>query len=77
MQIKNSIKLIIIIIIIIINISKYYTGKERPYILTYLVYLLISVLVKNMPQSSSRENKKKLIRLYKIKQWYITKAKIP
>ena len=50
------------------NISKYYKDKERSYIITYLVYLLIYIFVKDMSQSNARGNKKKLITLYKIKQ---------
>ena len=58
-------------------ISKHYKGKNRPYTITYLVYLLIYIFVKGMSQLNSRKKKKKLIRVYKIKQWYITKTKIP
>ena len=50
---------------------------ERSYIITYLVYLLIYIFVKDMSQSNSRKNKKELIRVYKIKQRYITKTKFP
>ena len=63
--------------IIIKSNSKYCKGKERPYIISYLVYLLIYIFVKFMAQSNSRGNKKKLIRVYNIKQWYITKTKTP
>ena len=60
----------------IVKNSKYNKSKERYYI-TYLVYLLIYIFIKDMPQSNSRGKKKKLAGLYKIKQWYITKTKIP
>ena len=49
-------------------ISKHYKVKNRPYIITYLVYLLIYIFVKGMSQLNSRKKKKKLIRVYKIKQ---------
>ena len=49
-------------------ISKYYKGKERSHISTYMVYLLICVFVKDMSQSNSRKNKKKLTRVHKFKQ---------
>ena len=49
-------------------ISKYYKGKGRSNIITYMVYLLIYVFVKDISQSNSRKNKKKLTRVYKIKQ---------
>ena len=49
-------------------ISKHYKGKNRPYTITYLVYLLIYIFVKGMSQLNSRKKKKKLIRVYKIKQ---------
>ena len=51
----------------IIKNSKYNKSKERYYI-TYLVYPLIYIFIKDMPQSNSRGKKKKLARLCKIKQ---------
>ena len=36
--------------------------------ITYLVYLLIYLFIKDMSNSNSKRNKKKLIRLYKTKQ---------
>ena len=63
MQIKNSIKRIIVK-----NNSKCYKDKERSYIITYLIYLMIYIFVKDMSQSDSRGNKKKLTRIHKIKQ---------
>ena len=53
---------------IVKNNSKQYKGKQRSYIITYLVYLLIYIFVKDMSQSNSRGNKKKLTRIHKIKQ---------
>ena len=52
--------------IIIKIIRKYYKGKKRSYIITYLVHLLIYIFAKVMSQSIPRKNK--LIRMYKIKQ---------
>ena len=62
MKIKNSMKLTTKII------SNYYHTKDRSYIITYLLHISIYIFNKDMSQSNPRGNKKKLRRVYKVKQ---------
>ena len=42
-------------------------GTEKSYFVNYPDYLLINIFIKDMSQSNPKGNKKKPIRLYKIK----------